>query len=259
MNKSRISKVLALACALIMVVGSFAFFTDRAEIDGTAKAGNLAIGLEESTISADLKLGGDTDISNSAVVDNWNPGDSVNFNYEVTNEGNKAIRVQDTLTLTVKGKGGTYGLFDVNDGPMFTIACSDANGTAMTYAPDPESKLDAATNTWTLVYHINEYALSADGENAEKLTTAANVVAAAGNGMNAVNATNSSTTRTYKLVFNPDATNEYQDAEITIVAHVDAIQYANTDEVTANNIWNYDEVNKIEQETVYTTANGQAA
>lgn len=253
-SRKRLSVVLAVVCCLTLLVGSFAFFTDRATVDATATAGSLAVGLSEgdAAISDQLLLGGSDGIENYDELDNWNPGDSVTFSYTVSNDGNKAIRAEETLTLTVTGKGGEYGDFVEEDGSMFTIQGSD--GTVI----EPTSA-DLADNVWTLVYNLDEFALSAaDGE---KLASSASVQAAATNGMNAVDATAAEALRTFTLAFNGDATNEYQDAEIGIVVHVDSIQYANTrgeNGVAANGISEY-VTSDDQMEVVYTDDAGAAA
>lgn len=248
-TRKRISLTLVACLALTLVVGSFAFFTDKADIDATATAGNLAVGLDESTksISDQLLLGGESgDITNAAILDNWNPGDMTSFSYTVSNDGNKAIRVEETLTLIVTGTGNN-GDFENADGSMFTIVSSDG-----TTAINPTSA-NLVGNKWTLIYNLDEFNLSANGET---LSEDANVVKAATNGMNAVDATATSTVRTFRLAFNKAATNEYQDAEIEILVHVDAIQYANSADVTANQIAEYNTAGNVEQELTYTDEEG---
>ena len=110
-TKSRKHLTFALVCAmcLTLLVGSFAFFTDRADVSADATAGNLAIALSENgngttSITEQLKLGGQYgNITNGATLDNWNPGDIIPFSYTVTNSGNKAIRAEETVKSETNG------------------------------------------------------------------------------------------------------------------------------------------------------------
>lgn len=260
--KKRITKILACGMALALMVGTFAFFTDRAEIGGTATNGTFAVGLkagnadEAKTIADQLLLGGQSgDIENAKTIDNWNPGDSATFSYVVSNPGNKALRAEETLTLKVTAKDGRVFTGTGADSKL-TIAGSD--GTVIT----PESTaLSEDKTVLTLVYNLDEFALSGkDGAtNTEKLTATSNETAAATNGMNAVDATKDNAVRTYTLVFNKAATNEYQNAAIELTVHVDAIQYANSfEDVPENKIPN-SAGTTIQQELLLTNETGAAA
>lgn len=251
--KKRMTKILAAGMALALMVGTFAFFTDRAEIGGTATNGTFAVGLAtDASIADQLKLGGESgDINNAATIDNWNPGDTANFKYTVSNPGNKALRAEETLTLKVTAAGNRVFTGAGADSKL-TIACSD--GTVI--APK-SATLDESKKVLTLVYNMDEFALSGDGVNAEALT-ASEQTAAATNGKMDVDETQTSTERTFKLVFDKTATNEYQAAAIELTVHVDAIQYANSfDDVAANQIAEAGAT--IAQELIITGTTGAAA
>lgn len=266
MKKNSISKALALCCIAAMAVGTLALFSDNAELPATAKVGNLAVGLSEAgngktNISDQLVLGGTSGDLNGAALNNWNPGDSQTFVYTVSNDGNKAIRAEETLTLkvTATGKNGTFtndANADVIDS-MITIASKD--GSAIK-AENVKEEIDGENKMYTLTYNLDEFALTgkAQGEaDVEALTAASNVVAADSNGMNAVDATKNTAERTFTLVFDKAAKNVYQDANIEIVVHVDAIQFANSSDIAENGVAEYVAASG-EQETVYTTAAGAA-
>ena len=203
--KKRISKILACVCALTLVVGSLALFTDEASIDGSANAGNLSITLEgNDSITNDLLAGGDVDIKDAATLNNWNPGDQAAFDYVITNTGNKAVRYQETITLTVKGDMETTKLEDC----MLQIT-----GTG-----DDNATWAATADGYTITYVVEEGVLSGVSNG----TAAVEVV----------EGKPTSVTPSYTLVFDADALNEYQDAEISIKVDVKAVQFANTDSVS---------------------------
>ena len=98
-NKKRISGLLAGAAACMLLVGSFAYFTDQHDTAADAQAGNInftwvdaATNLSGAQEDTTWKTGFDAD----GVM---NPGDSYDFSYTVGNTGSKSIDVKQTLVL----------------------------------------------------------------------------------------------------------------------------------------------------------------
>ena len=90
-NTKKATALVLVACMVMSIVGSFAYFTDRTDAKATATAGSLAINLDDSGI----KL---TDADGKDIL---NPGDVRDVNYTVTNVGNKSMDVKETITLSV--------------------------------------------------------------------------------------------------------------------------------------------------------------
>lgn len=207
--KKRLTIVMAVVCCLALMVGSLALFTAKADTSGTAKAGNLSISVSEDVIGDALLKGGDADIVDSDELNNWNPGDSAAFTYTITNTGNKAVRYQETIVLTVSGMaaGETEGQ------EMLTI----------TNTGDNDPAFAATADGYTLTYVVAEDVLSGVQNGTA--------------GVETVDGKATSAAPNYTLAFNKDALNEYQNAEISIDVTVKAIQFANTevgDIATAN-------------------------
>lgn len=99
-TRKRISKGLAIAMVLTLLVGSFAYFTDRVETDAKVTAGT--VGITEADTWTDNLLNADGE----RVLDNINPGDSRNLAFSVTNTGNKAVDVRHTIKISVVDKAG---------------------------------------------------------------------------------------------------------------------------------------------------------
>lgn len=87
----KVTALVLAACMMLSIVGSFAYFTDRADTKATATAGSLAINLDDSGI----KL---TDADGKDIL---TPGDVRDVSYTVTNVGNKSMDVKEAITLSV--------------------------------------------------------------------------------------------------------------------------------------------------------------
>lgn len=98
--KKRMTKILAGAMALCLLVGTFAYFTDRVEKSGSVTAGKVGITTDAQTAWADQLIAGPQNL------DNINPGDSRSLAFTVTNTGNKAVDVRHTIKLSVVDANG---------------------------------------------------------------------------------------------------------------------------------------------------------
>lgn len=234
-KRNRISLALVLCLVLSLVIGSFAFFTDRAEISGSATTGELAVGIEVSDdISTQLLQANGV---GGVVINNWNPGDNVNFSYTVENDANKALRAQETITLKVTSTDGRVIEAATVDAAKLTIKGED--GAVLTTAVP--TSVAPVTGGYELTYIMPEFTLSGTGTNAEEVA----------------GSEDTTKTVTYSLDFDKSALNNYQGAEISILVHVDAIQALNTaTDVAANEVYAYA---TIDQETIITDEAGLAA
>lgn len=229
-KRNRASKFLAITCIGALLITSFAFFTDKAEINGTAKAGTLAVGIE---VGDDIS----TQLIGTDGINNWNPGDSQTFTYTVENDGNKAIRAQETLTLTVLGGEGEREITAAD--VKLTLKDDTGNDLAAVNAVSAT----AVEGGYELKYILPEFVLSGkDGvDNTEVIEDKEDT-----------------NTVTYTLDFDETALNNYQAADIEIVVHVDAIQYYNTTGdggVAQNEVYNA----SIQLETVISDETGITA
>lgn len=106
--KKRITKILAAGMALALMVGTFAFFTDRETHNAGATAGNIDLVFTDVSSKDANKVTGQTNTDDLVWTDNkitrdgdiMNPGDTFDMGYKLTNNGSKSIDVRQQLTLT---------------------------------------------------------------------------------------------------------------------------------------------------------------
>lgn len=101
-NKKKITGAVVLAAAGVMALGGVSMlFTDHADVSGKTTAGKLAV----EVTGTNLTDGDFTkQLENTEFVDavqNLNPGDVRTISYSINNAENKAMRTNDTLTVTV--------------------------------------------------------------------------------------------------------------------------------------------------------------
>lgn len=237
-NKKKITGAVALAAAGVMALGGVSMlFTDHADVSGKTTAGKLAV----EVTGTNLTNGDFTkQLENTEFVDavqNLNPGDVRTISYSINNAENKAVRANDTLTVTVKPNeammaGKTVqNLFDefttdksaihlvtgAKDGPKPVVTASDGTTTDVTFGDTGltlvDSHLSEDGKSIVLVYQGDEVNLDGTGTNAEKIPG---------------NSDQKTSERKYTLYFNKDAGNEWQGAEVSIGSTISAVQYANT-------------------------------
>lgn len=243
--KSRITKVLAIACVFALLVGSFAYFTDRVSFSTDKnKSGNVQI---EATAFAGASEDGilvDRDGFN-----NLNPGDYRDLTFKVTNEGNKAVDLRHIMKLTVlNGKGAAMALteedgqaeFDIylkddvtydpvagykilNDAkPVFSTSDYDAKGNGV------KREINAAAGTIT--YHYGTTTLLGKFVDAENTNNAERKADASESEKNIVIGTNKDeVTYEYVLLYRDTTENRFMDCTIQIDLVVEAKQHYNTD------------------------------
>lgn len=219
-NTNNAKKVLGICAAIGMAgavgLSSLALFTDTASTKAETKAGTVNM-----TITSDAALK-DGDFSGQLLnkaftneVQNMNPGDSRQLTFNLENTGNKAVYMNDEMTLTVtpdtdyKAEAGAAA--DIDSVPITIDGMTLEKG---------KSTFDTETGAYVLVYTGEETVLSGTGDNCE-------VVA---------DHTDTKTTRNYTLKFDLDAGNFYQDCDIKLNVKADAIQYANTNGLAGQTI-----------------------
>ena len=237
-NKKKITGAVALAAAGVMALGGVSMlFTDHADVSGKATAGKLAVevtgtGLADGDFSAQLK---NNDFATKG-IDCANPGDTFQISYSINNAANKAVRANDTLTVTVTpdeammadqtktiadlygefadksaihlvtgAKGDTKQVVTASDGTTTDVTFGDTGLTLVDSHPSEDGK------SIVLVYQGDETALDGVGDNAELLGDS-----------------KTSSDRQYTLYFDKDAGNEWQGADVSIGSTISAVQYANT-------------------------------
>lgn len=238
-NKKKITGAVALAAAGVMALGGVSMlFTDHADISGETTAGKLAV---EVTWTSPTDDNFTKQLENTKFVDavqNLNPGDVRTISYSIENAENKAMRANDTLTVTVTpneammkdqtktiddlsgefaDKSAIHLVTGAKDGTKPVVTASDGTTTNVTFGDTGLTLVDSYVTedkkNIVLVYQGDEVNLDGVGTNAEKITS---------------NSGKTSSDRQYTLYFEKDAGNEWQGAKVSIGSTISAVQYANT-------------------------------
>ena len=239
-NKKKITGAVALAAAGVMALGGVSMlFTDHADVSGETTAGKLAV-----KVTGTNPTNGDftKQLENTEFVDavqNLNPGDVRTISYFIENAENKAMRANDTLTVTVtpneammadqstnidnlfaeftEDKSAIHLVTGAKDDTKPVVTASGGTTTNVTFGDTGLTLVDSYVTedkkNIVLVYQGDEVRLDGTGTNAEKIT--------GNNGK-------TSSERKYTLYFNEDAGNEWQGADVSIGSTISAVQYANT-------------------------------
>lgn len=244
--KKRINKILAGAMALCLMVGTFAYFTDRVEHKATGTSGNVQI---ESTAFAGANAQNilvDRDGNN-----NLNPGDVRDLTFTVSNLGNKAVDIRHTIKLTVTDStGAALDLTEEAGQAQFDIyKAGDVTYTAkagyvIAENVKPVFSSDSVTDTLgasrtltgnTITYTFADTTLlgkegAANSERVENTALAADTDDA---GFIDVNDTKDAVTYKYVLVFRNTSLNKFMNSGIQIDMVVEAKQHYNTNDTWA--------------------------
>lgn len=240
-NKKKVTGAVALAAAGVMALGGVSMlFTDTASVKGATTAGKLAVevtgtGLANGDFTKQLE--------NTKFVDavqNLNPGDVRTISYSINNAESKAMRANDTLTVTVTPneammtdqKKTVQNLFDefttdksaihlvtgAKGDTKQVVTASDGTTTDVTFGDTGLTLVDSYVaedgKNIVLVYQGDEVNLDGTGTtNVEKIPD---------------NNSKTSSDRRYTLYFDENAGNEWQGAEVSIGSTISAVQYANT-------------------------------
>lgn len=206
----KLSGMLALAMAVVLLVGSLAYFTDRI----TTKATISTIGADITTDPDDPTYKDDLTAKwlafNAAPKANFNPGDKVDLSYKLANTGELAVDVRETFVITsskaMKDGAPQFRLFS-------TVSQDAAGANVGGNMVVTEKKIDATH----YMYTITAYSLNGSDETVTGVTA-------------------TSMDKAYYLVFDKTADNSFQGATCTIDYLVEAKQHSdggNADWVTA--------------------------
>lgn len=201
--KKRIAACLA-ATALISAVGSLAVFTDRAQSQATMKAGTLDLALTQTWVD-----------DNAAALPVYAPGDILDLDYTLTNNGNLSTDIREMFVITsdkkITNEFDIYAAADVEQ---------DSSGA---YVPksgatpiEVRSSEDFGTGT-KITYNIPQFTVNGTGENAETVD----------------GITSNAKTGDYVLLFNKDAANSVQGTSLKIEYLAQGLQHNNT----GNDTW----------------------
>ena len=208
MNKNKkIASILMATTALgVLGVGSFAYFTDRADTSVQATAGTVDLTPNFSGIN----------LLDAEGQDILNPGDMRAFNFSMTNDGNKSVDVRTTLKLTSSVKmtdengQAQFELYNKND-----VEEVVGEGYKPKEGAKPIAVREMASDGMSITYKIPDYVLNGKdtGKGAETETEA--------NGQ-------TSYTYDYVLVMRGTSTNEFQNASVKVDVLAEAKQHRNT-------------------------------
>lgn len=236
-NVTKLNKVLAAALALVLLVGTMAYFTDRVTGQATITTIADAVNIEpdpDPNIQPDDPTkppfvdptpdNPDNDLTewwaylNSKAMANFNPGDKMNLSYILTNEGALGVDIRETFVIT---SGKEMNASDP-EFALFTGVEKDAyGGYAGTGAV---TKADGSSAT-QYKYVIEDTMLSGSDETIDGHTA-------------------KQQSKTYYVVFDADAKNAFMGVKCTVDYIVEAKQHGDDGWVT------------IEKQTIDLTGGG---
>ena len=214
---SQLTKILAIACCLTLLVGSLAYFTDR--VNQTATANTVTAGIQpqqDPDVTPDdpdpddpFTPPADPDdyltewwaYLNSKAIVNFNPGDKMTLSYILVNSGDTAMDIRETFVIT---SGET--LSATPEFRLFNTISKDAAG-----ATDGEAVVadESRIDDTHYKYVVPTYTLSSTSETVDSNPTQLG--------------------REYYLVFNKLADNDFQGVTCTIDYVVEAKQHTDPD------------------------------
>ena len=207
--KKKVSILMAGASMCMLLVGTFAYFTDQAETSAKATAGNINLTWQDAT----------TNLSSAQEDTTWkdgfdadgvmNPGDSYDLSYTVANTGSKSIDVKQQLVLT-----STVALTE--NAEEYTLTITGGNDeTAVVPTKSEDGK--------TLTYDLTDIVLdgSVETETGSEGTT---------------------TDYTVKLDFDLAAKNAFMDSEVTLEYQAYAKQHRNAPDAQWAEVASYEVV-----------------
>jgi predicted ribosomally synthesized peptide with SipW-like signal peptide len=132
-KKALISSILTIALCMSLIAGStYALFTSSAKVNVSATAGTVEIyaTVDESSIASGSTLGDKTNLpetsftfdegSNTIVLDKIVPGDYVDFNILINNQGSNVSIKYRTVIKVAEDNGLWSGLVATIDGESYT-------------------------------------------------------------------------------------------------------------------------------------------
>ena len=209
-KKNRTALLLLLIAFIILTGASLAYFSDFITGTITGTVGTLDLTATAPSMTRYYTQGGTEASDTGTTIANLNPGDIVEINYGVTNQGNKSAWVREILTLTV---GENYD--DVQQLPdEFAVYASTATNADIRSGAATPLTTTAITNGFQII--SGNTIINGTGTGAE---TESGV-------------TTNATSAAYKIYFKTTALNSYQETDVTFAMRTEAIQYRNN--TTAN-------------------------
>jgi len=211
-----------IACIVLLIGATLAYFTDRAKVSASGTAGTVEIQVDDSKFTL---------INPDGNINNFNPGDGRLIDAKITNLGNKSVDVRRTFQITMTPATGI---------PEFTKLPDDAS-VPMGWAVYAAS--DCVKNATTGNYVVNNNAVPIvpvdatvdDATGAVTVQYLAPTDAVLNGKVGAPNAetedeatSNVLDNNEYVLAMIPGSDNSYQGATITLDLLVEAKQHRNT-------------------------------
>lgn len=204
-KKRKIARIAsgALAACMLMV-GSFAYFTDRVSTNASATAGTVTLHLTDNInlLDADGK-------------DIYNPGDMRTADFAVENTGNKSVDVRSTIKVTSTEAMDTaaaqaeYELYNASD-----VELVEGKGYAPKAGATPVADRTISDDGKVITYDIPDYVLNGNENLAEQEME---------DGINT-----DSHDYNYVLVFKGASANKFQNSGVKLDVLVEAKQHRNT-------------------------------
>lgn len=225
--KRRCGLLLLFISMIVIIVSSFALFSDTGIVAFSATVGTLRLNIQKKANSKYSMIGG---VENVTAYDNHiealSPGDIIDIGYTAINEGSKSVFLRTTITFTIDGENIPDDVLD--------------NFYIVPYSEDePQSqraalRAGALSNSLTLIQKDNSteelqvYEYAMDSEDFKILNGNINLPKreVEDNGIDEFIAK-------YLLYFDSSAQNEYQGINIEIDVKVEASQYRNNE----NMVW----------------------
>lgn len=216
-TRKRISLAMVLCLALSLVVGSFAFFTDRYSTDATATAGNIDLVWEDVSVNEYKAAAGDGVIGNNEYCqdDVWdnqslvtaghiiNPGDAFDMSYKLSNPGSKSMDVRQRIVLVSSEELTSL------EAAEYHLTITGGNDTA---AVEGELQEDGKT----IIYDLADIILNGSDETTEENAVAGNEVK------------DDNVTYTVRFDFEKEAKNAFMDSKVDMFLYAAAKQHRNT-------------------------------
>lgn len=179
-----VAALLALTC-----VGSLAFFSDRETVNANAEAAKITVGVETNWADTTLL-----------------PGTKMDLPSTISNTGNRAMDVKETLILT-----SDIALASTGAAEFEIYAASDVEQVNGVWVPKasatPLATRSISSDYKKITYALPEFTLGIGSDQPE-------------------NAINAQTTKAYVALFKAGASNTYQNAHVTLKYVVEAKQHS---------------------------------
>ncbi|MCL2384076.1 MAG: BspA family leucine-rich repeat surface protein, partial [Oscillospiraceae bacterium] len=218
-NKNKVAVLLLFISMFIILGASFAFFSDFVAGLLTGRTGTLDI---NATVTGRQHFTRSTGEYYYPIIDgqilNLNPGDIIEINFDVWNEGNKSAWLRDRVNFII---GTNHADEQPTTGGMFELYSLDATIDQIRNNDAEDYLLTIATNTGFVFESPHLIINGGTGiDGVREVETGENVACGP-------------ITRGYFLFFRPEAGNEYQQINLSFEIRTEAMQFRNN----PNPIW----------------------